>query len=309
MKYYIGNIVVSPYLEHHGILGMEWGKRNGPPYPLDTEDHSKAEKKAGYKKSLGGGRNEELYDKNVSINKDNTKTGNGYYKESRAKPITNKDGSKTYPKGFIFNRVGQASLDINKAGVLYTSDNYEDTSRYIKTLGPTLIGNLLKTSHTTVQHIKAKSSMKVPSEEQLSKATLDFVKQDKDFFDTLDQSVYAYAYTQDDHISPSEVDRLLKDPSSKDALRFMYTVNTMIADSSYSPEVTRYIGYLKSRGFDAIPDVHDSYTATSKNPMIILNTDKVEMDSTTLITKDIFRSAKQYTKKLEKLNVSDIIDE
>ena len=33
-------------LYHHGIEGQEWGERNGPPYPLDPEDHSTAEKKA-----------------------------------------------------------------------------------------------------------------------------------------------------------------------------------------------------------------------------------------------------------------------
>lgn len=40
------------YLCHHGILGMHWGKKNGPPYPLDAEDHSQSEKKAGWRKSL-----------------------------------------------------------------------------------------------------------------------------------------------------------------------------------------------------------------------------------------------------------------
>ena len=46
---------MNPYsteLRHHGILGQRWGKKNGPPYPLDTEDHSASEQKAGWKKSL-----------------------------------------------------------------------------------------------------------------------------------------------------------------------------------------------------------------------------------------------------------------
>ncbi len=37
--------VPDKFLEHHGIAGQKWGKQNGPPYPLDYDDHSAAEKK------------------------------------------------------------------------------------------------------------------------------------------------------------------------------------------------------------------------------------------------------------------------
>lgn len=33
-------------LSHHGIEGQKWGVRNGPPYPLDSGDHSAAERRA-----------------------------------------------------------------------------------------------------------------------------------------------------------------------------------------------------------------------------------------------------------------------
>lgn len=59
------------YLKHHGILGMKWGKKNGPPYPIGVSAHSQSEKKAGWRKSLdksdyenqNGDKKKELSDK------------------------------------------------------------------------------------------------------------------------------------------------------------------------------------------------------------------------------------------------------
>ena len=40
---YVG-INKSSYIEHHGRLGMKWGKKNGPPYPLDYSKLSPEER-------------------------------------------------------------------------------------------------------------------------------------------------------------------------------------------------------------------------------------------------------------------------
>lgn len=36
---------MQDYLAHHGIIGQHWGKRNGPPYPLDSKVSKKIQKK------------------------------------------------------------------------------------------------------------------------------------------------------------------------------------------------------------------------------------------------------------------------
>lgn len=42
------------YVEHHGIIGMKWGDRNGPPYPLSNSEHSAVVKSADKKSTRSG---------------------------------------------------------------------------------------------------------------------------------------------------------------------------------------------------------------------------------------------------------------
>lgn len=44
----------SSYLAHHGIKGMHWGARNGPPYPLDYSSHTVEQKRKNAKSTIDG---------------------------------------------------------------------------------------------------------------------------------------------------------------------------------------------------------------------------------------------------------------
>lgn len=113
-------------LYHHGILGQKWGRKMGPPYPLGAGDHSASEKKEGYKKSLGGGRNESLYDR-----KDKKASSS----KTESKVVMKRKGSdaKSYEK---FNNSKEAKAAKKKA--------YDRTLEYFKEKDPEYLEKITK---------------------------------------------------------------------------------------------------------------------------------------------------------------------
>lgn len=79
----------SEYLEHHGILGQRKGVRKGPPYPLNSGDHTAAEKRAAKKAGIklgaasGTAKSAEVKKKHPIIDKISTKIKESQEKASK----------------------------------------------------------------------------------------------------------------------------------------------------------------------------------------------------------------------------------
>lgn len=242
-------------------------------------------------------------------NKDGSLTSAGkkkYYEESNTSIIINKDGSKSIPKGFKFNRIGQEKLDVNASGGLYVSYGKDDAARYIKNLGPTKLNKLLGVRSNTVQHISVKDTLKMPSDNEVVKETANLLLSNKKLLNSLNDSIYSMVVS-DRGISSKELCDSLSNPNNERSVKIAYSVSSFLGDPKYTSESKILYEHFRNKGYDAIPDLHDRLSGTSKTAMIIINPNKVEITSKTTITKDVLKAGKQHVKSIEKLKINDLI--
>lgn len=268
-----GGESMSQELQHHGIKGQKWGVRRFQ-------------------------------------NKDGSLTPEGekrYYVESDKKIIDNDDKSSTIPKGYKFNRIGQASLDVNQSGALYVSSGKADVTRYMRALGPTPIGKLLGTAATTIQHIEVKEDLKIPSNKETTRLTNELLMKNPGLTKTVNDSFHAMVLGKE--IDNKLLNEINKNPDSKDAQKVAFVVSAVLGDANYKNEAKMVYNHFRQNGYDAIPDLNDLMTGTSETAKIVINPNKLEVTSTTTITKDLMKEGKQYLKTLADLPCSELFDD
>ena len=101
--------------------------------------------------------------------------------------------------------------------------------------------------------------------------------------------------------------KALANPKSKESVKLAFGVTATLANADYADDSRKIYSTFKDKGYDAIPDTYDILTGTSQTAMIVINPDKLSVTSTTVITKDVMKSAKTYLKSVDKLTVSDLV--
>ena len=100
---------------------------------------------------------------------------------------------------------------------------------------------------------------------------------------------------------------MIENPDALDSKQMAYVANmSEVLSDLYGDFIKGYYDHFKANGFDAIPDLHDIYDGKSTTAMIVINPNKLKVDETTVLTKDVYKAGKDYVKSLEKLPVSDV---
>lgn len=261
-------------LYHHGIKGQKWGVR-------------RFQKKDGSLTPAGKER---------------------YYVESDKKEVQNDAKSSTIPKGYKFNRVGGANLDVNRSGALYVSSGKADATRYVKMLGPTPLAKILGTYSTHVQHIEVTGDIKKASASETARISVDILSKNPKMVAEINDSIHSMAAGVE--FDKKTIRKAQNNPGGKEAMRVALGVSAVLGDSKNYGHIAKVVyDEFRKNGYDAIPDLNDTMTGRSETATIVINPKKLKVTSTTEITKDVMKEGKAYLKTLANLPVSKFLED
>lgn len=258
-------------LYHHGILGQEWGKRNGPPYPLSGGDYSRDEVREIYKrrKNKNSIYNKKHFDRVLKADKDTLSTLS--YNKDRTKNTDMFYATHTKLDKHQYNALFNAPLkDAKEKTLKFKIDN------------------------------KMTKDMKIASEDSAAKAFSDMYSRDRDFYNfvTDPKRMESYfvkdkykfkAYRESKHVLYK-----MKDPEYKPSEKDLKTVYRMFnyvlpydgagADARGGKDVfnqrKKFFNEMSKRGYSGVLDTNDALYGAFKaeSPVIIFDMKNVIPD-------------------------------
>ena len=278
------NYIYHSEIYHHGILGQEWGKRNGPPYPLRGGSYSRSETKAlkEARKNKYSRYNKKHYDevlkkgtvlKTLSYDKDRTSKGDMFFASHTKADIDH------YKEFF------------NKKSKMPIYDEYGNK------IGE---GEFLKYS---IQN-KAVKDMKIASEDSGAKVFRDLYESDRDFYNYVtDPNRLKARLTDGVHGMKPGYSKAIKsinklssgnDISDTDLNNIYRIFNHAIPSDGNGNERnakdvknqnSKFFKALRQAGYDAVLDTNDALynSVQAQSPVIVFNMDAV-------IPKDVYRT-------------------
>lgn len=268
-------------LVHHGILGQQWGKRNGPPYPLGGGDYTPSETKAikGQRRRGNSLYNKKHFDE--VLKKDSTTLSTLSYDENRTKNTdmfyATHDIFDKHQYNALFNRPVPKTL-------------YDESGAAIGT------GTYLKFRIDN----KLKNDVKVASEDSGAKIFMKLYKKDRDFYNFVTDSKRMEDYFVKEkykfkgYQESKDVLDKMKNPSYTPTGNDIHTLYRMFnyvipydgqgnarKGNDVAKQRAKFFEELKKAGYGAVLDTNDAIYGgfRAKSPVIVFDMEQVIPDS------------------------------
>ena len=261
------------YLNHHGILGQEWGVRNGPPYPLSGGDYSPTEKNQIYKARF---------------------KKNSIYNKKHFDRVLKKDKTTLTTLSYDKNRLKDADM-------FYAAHTFMDKHEYnalfnrkVKQPVVDKYGNKIGEDEVYKFKIDTKlnKDMKIASEDSAAKSFLKLYNTDRDFYNFVtDPSRMEAHFVKDKYKfkgyreAKAVLDKLQNPnykPSDKDIKTVYRMFNYVIpSDGAGDPRKAKDVknqrnklfNELKKEGYGGLLDTNDAIYGAFKaeSPVIVFD--------------------------------------